>query len=453
MHRSGSRVVAFLIFTSVMGLGTLALVGSEYLAEREPITIDWASRRQMLDGFGAASGGNVPTMTPAQLDFFYTDAGIHLTFIRLDIYPDLVDCDTNEGAGKCVKVNAGATLSAADLTNAQGAVARGAVVWAAEWSPPGPMKSNRSFMTGGAMENGPDDANFKELAEIQTSFVTLLTQTYGMPIYALSVQNEPDLSTSYPSCTWTPQQIHDYIPYLASALRKAGYGSTKLVVAEPSSWQNTYASVAMRDARVAAEIGILAAHGYRSKATPLSYDNLTGQHQWQTEVSDFDIYDGSIGSALTYATMIHDWLTVARVNSWQYWLLTGQDDFPDNEGLTDVKGNIAKRAYAFGNFSKFVRPGWSAVEVTNSTHLLVSAYRSREGDAAIVVVNNGRKAANPLFRVGAAMGAAVTPWVTSSRENLARHPSIAVSAGSFKYSIPPSSVVTFSTTQSGTGSL
>jgi glucuronoarabinoxylan endo-1,4-beta-xylanase len=432
-----------LLAISLFIVGLAAAVFHWSAPNTASITVNWASPRQTIDGFGAASAA-MPALTAAQMDFFYTAAGIHLTFIRLQLYPDLADCNEDKSPAKCLSVSSGPTLPAIDLANVQAAVARGALVWAAEWSPPGPMKSNRNFMTGGAMENGAGNANFTALAAIQVSFVTLMTGIYGVPIYAISVQNEPNESKDYPSCTWTSQQIHDYVPYLSSALRSAGYSSTKIMVAEPSSWENTYAATAMNDATVAADIGILAAHGYSGKAAPLSYANVTNQHQWETEVSDFEAYDGSIKSGLKYATEMHDWLTIARVNSWQYWLLSGQGDFTDNEGLTDVKGNLAKRAYTIGNFSKFIRPGWIAVDVSNTTRLQVSTYKSPTSGAAIVVVNSGRAASDQVFSVGTAMGASVVPWVTSSSANLAPQAPVDVSSGSFTYTIPASSVVTFS---------
>jgi glucuronoarabinoxylan endo-1,4-beta-xylanase len=440
------RLKALLVITPlVVGFAVAVFLFSACIIDTAAITVNWASPQQTIDGFGAGTAGNVPMLTAAQMDFFYTDAGIHLKFIRLDIYPDLADCNANEGTGNCVSVSSGATLAAADLANAQAAVARGALVWASEWSPPGSMKSNRDFLTGGAMENGAGNVNFTALAAIQVSFVNLMTGTYGIPIYAISVQNEPDVSKSYPSCTWTAQQIHDYVPYLSMALASAGYSSTKIMVAEQGSWKNTYATTAMNDATVAADIGILAAHGYGGNAALLSYNNITKQHQWLTEISDFDPYDASIASGLTYATRIHDWLTIARVNSWQYWLLSGEDEFTDNEGLAGPGGKVAKRAYTLGNFSRFVQPGWVVVGVTNKTRLLVSAYKSRTSGAAIVVVNNGWTVRNQVFSVGTTMGASVIPWVTSSTANLAPQTPVAVSSGSFTYTIAASSVVTFST--------
>jgi glucuronoarabinoxylan endo-1,4-beta-xylanase len=126
-------------------------------------------------------------------------------------------------------------------------------------------------------------------------------------------------------------------------------------------------------------------------------------------------------------------------------------DDNDNEGLTDNTGvNIPKRTYAIGNFSKFVHPGWTRVDVTNSTRLLVSAYKGPSGGESIVVVNRGSAVNNQAFTVGATMGSSVVPWITSSTQNLQAQMPVSVSSGSFTYTIPANSVVSFaSSTPSG----
>ena len=121
-------------------------------------------------------------------------------------------------------------------------------------------------------------------------------------------------------------------------------------------------------------------------------------------------YDGSMTSGLTYARQIHNSLTAANVNSWHYWSLSGIL-LKDNEGLTDSNGKPAKRAYTLGNFSKFVPPGWTRVDVTNNTGLLVSAYQGPSGGAAIVVVNSGSAIPNQAFSAGTTMGTSVVPWI------------------------------------------
>jgi glucuronoarabinoxylan endo-1,4-beta-xylanase len=433
--------------TCVALLLGLALMLLLYLAlpslSAQTIRIDWTTTLQPIDGFGASSGGLAPTLTSSQMDFFYTTSGIGLDFIRLKIFPTQKDCEDDEaGPGSCVVVPSGPTLSIWDLANAKAAVARGAKVLAAEWSPPAGMKTNHSFQGGGAMVGNA--ANYVGLASLQTSFIRLMTATYGIPIYAISVQNEPDVSVPYPSCTWSAQQFHDYIPYLASALLAAGYSDTKIMIAETGAWTNSYAVAAMSDPAVASSVGILASHAYGGSVSLLSYPNVTTQHQWETEVADFSPYDGTIRSALAYASEIHSWLMIAKVNGWNYWLVVAGQGVTDNEALTNLKGNVAKRAYAIGNWSKFVRPGWNMVRVENSGTLLVTAFENGPtGPTVFVVVNHGWRPIRQTFSVGTLMGQQATPWITSSSLSLAPQKPVDVRDGLITFTVPGRSIVTF----------
>ncbi len=317
-------------------------------------------------------------------------------------------------------------------------------MFASELSPPGSMKDNGAFQTGGNMIGNP--TNYRNLANIQTAFVTLMKGTYSVPIYAISPQNEPEESTHYPSCVWTRRQLRDYIPYLRSALNAAGYSSVKIMVAEDTPWGINMAAGPMDDATTAVDISIVASHGYAvlQPNGPLSFKNDTGQHVWQTEVSDTNPYDGTITSALNYASQIHYYLTNAQVNYWGYWLLDANGDFDDNEALTDKNNNIAKRAYAIGNWSRFVLPGWHMVSVTKSTSLLVTAFTNPTGNCGTVVaVNNGSSPVSVTFSVGTTMGSKVIPHLTSSSANLAEQTVITVSSGSFSATVPSHSIETF----------
>ena len=415
----------------------------------QTITVNWSSTRQTIDGFGAAGAGQLQTLTPAQMNFFYTSSGIGLQWYRMQIYPELTACQTDQatvpnGNGSCVAVPSGPTIASSDLSMAQAAVARGASVFASELSPPGSMKDNGAFQTGGNMIGNP--TNYKNLANIQAAFVTLMKGTYSVPIYAISPQNEPEESTHYPSCVWTKAQLHDYIPYLRSALNTAGYSSVKIIVAEDTPWTINIAAGPMDDATTAGDVAIVASHGYAvpQPSGPLTLKNNTGQHVWQTEVSDSNPYDGTITSALNYASQIHYYLTNAQVNYWGYWLLDANGDFDDNEALTDKNNNIAKRAYAIGNWSRFVLPGWHMVSVSNSTSLLVTAFTNPAGNSGtIVAVNNGRSPVSVTFSVGTTMGSKVTPYLTSGSANLAEQTVITVSSGSFSATVPSHSIETF----------
>jgi len=408
----------------------------------QTITANWSSAQQTIDGFGAAGAGAVNNLSSAQMDFFYTSSGIGLQWYRMQIYPDLSDCQANEA--NCVTVSSGPTVATSDLQLAQAAVARGAQIFASEWSPPGSMKSGGAFDGGDMVGNS---TNYTNLANIQTAFVTLMEATYSIPIYAISPQNEPEESLDYPSCVWTTTQMHDYVPYLRSALNTAGYSGVKIMVAEDTPWGIDIAAGPMDDSTTAADVGIVASHGYGNPqpSGPLGFENNTGQHVWETEVSTYgDAYDGSITNALTWATEIYYYLTAGQVSYWGYWLLDGNQGYTDNQALTDQNSNIAKRAYAIGNWSRFVLPGWHMVTVSNSTTLLVTAFTNSTGNSGtIVAVNNRSSLVSVTFSVGSTMGSSVTPYLTSSSANLASQTAIAVSTGSFSATIPAYSIETF----------
>ena len=114
------------------------------------------------------------------MNFFYTTDGngIGLTYLRVQLYPDTSDCAALLGSDKCVSAPGG-TIADSELADAQMAVADGATVWASEWSPPGSMKSNGAFATGGSFYGST--SNYTSLASIQASFVTLLTGTLRDP--------------------------------------------------------------------------------------------------------------------------------------------------------------------------------------------------------------------------------------------------------------------------------
>ena len=64
-----------------------------------------------------------------------------------------------------------------------------------------------------------------------------------------------------------------------------------------------------------------------------------------------------------------------------------------NPGLTDG-GKLTRRAYALGNFSRFVRPGFERVNATNSPlrGVFVSAYQAPDSARFAVIAINSNAA-------------------------------------------------------------
>jgi glucuronoarabinoxylan endo-1,4-beta-xylanase len=302
-------------------------------------------------------------------------------------------------------------------------------------------------LNGGNFFSSNNQAYANQLA----GYVATMKSAQGINTYAISVQNEPDFTTTgYASCAWTAQQFHDFVPYLYNALIASNVASTKIMLPESEHWQsdtNLY-SIAMNDSNVAADVSIIADHNYDGvnfqtgdTGVPAALP-VYGKAMWETEVSTGDAYDGSITNAMYWAGRIHLFMTAAQANAWHYWWLISINT--DNEGLTDTSGNPAKRMYVLGNYSRFVRPNYVRIDATNSTDALISAYKSTSGNFAIVAINSDNTNLNQTFTLTncTAIGS-VTPWITSGTLSLSNQAPIPVSNSSFTYTLPAMSVVTF----------
>jgi glucuronoarabinoxylan endo-1,4-beta-xylanase len=438
----GQRLVLVLLVASFM----LALLLFAWSASAPTAVVNWTDVHQVIDGFGGSCADFTEPFSSEMADFFFTTSGIGLSLLRTQVVPSAEDCTSyfaREGAS-CEFVASGATILQGELAIAQQAVARGATVWSTPWSPPASMKTNRSFTNGGSLS----PADYSAWASSLVSYIQMLNSN-GVPVYAVSVQNEPDLTTDYPSARYTAEQLRDFVPYLSSAFRDSGVGSTKIMIAEASEWDFSSAVAAMDDPAVAADVGILAAHGYGSRriVAPTNY----GKHVWQTEdSSQSPTYDGGIKDGLSWASKIHTYLTVANVNAWHWWFLSDGPWYGyglDNSALTDIFLNYPKRAYVTGQWSKFVRPGWYRIGVSYSGSSQISAFKDpRSQSFAIVAVNSTSKVVHQRFSLDGFSADSVTPWVTSANLSLAPQAPVSVSGTTFIYTLPASSVTTFSGT-------
>ena len=405
--------------------------------------VDWNNVHQRIDGFGASSAWR-STWTASEADMFFstTNSGTGTS----------IDGKTNfsfNGIGLSLlrsRVNTNG-ISTYESSLMQMAQARGAKVWSTPWSPPPQFKSNGNVNGGNFLS-----ANNQAYASLLAQYVVNMKNNYGINIYALSVQNEPDVSASYESCLWTAQQFHDFVPYLSSALTASNAASTKIIIPEDEYWETNYYATAMMDSAVATNVSIVACHDYSGSppnttptALPL-YAN-TNAATWETETSKLSgngAFDPGMTDAIYWAGRIHQFMTLAQVNAWHYWWLISNN--PDNEGLTDTNGIPAKRMYVLGQYSRFVRPNNYRVDLANYNPYAVlgSAYKDTvSGNFAIVISNTNSAATTQSFYFTNFTATTVVPWITSSNFSLAAQSAVTITNAAFSYVIPGMSVVTF----------
>lgn len=97
---------------------------------------------------------------------------------------------------------------------------------ASPWSPPAWMKTNHRMDDGGSLrrEYAPAWASF------YVRFVETMQREEGLPIWGLTVQNEPEAHQTWESCLYTPEQERDFVrDHLGPALARAGLADVKLL--------------------------------------------------------------------------------------------------------------------------------------------------------------------------------------------------------------------------------
>lgn len=380
--------------------------------------VKWNEVHQRIDGFGASSAWDGSTWSSAEADlFFSTNNGCGLSFCRSRIAPN------------------GTTVESSIMQMAQ---ARGARVWSTPWSPPIAYKDSGTVNGGNFVSSA---ANYQGYAAQLANYVVSMKNTYGINLYAVSVQNEPDVSVSYESCLWTSQQIHDFVPYLATALSNNSAASIKIVLPEDEHWQWNLATNTMNDTATSNLVGVLAAHNYGSSAAPVTqFGNPCPKPLWETE--HYFGSDDSINNGVSLAQEIHSFMTVAQANAYHYWWLEGS-------GTGSLVGNSwttpAKRIFVMGNYSRFVRPGYYRIGVSNNAFTSISAYKDTNSSSfAIVAINSTYTTVTQVFNLTSfPVISSVTPWITSSNLSLVSQSAVSVAGSSFTYALPALSVLTF----------
>ena len=421
------------------------------------MTVTSGTTYQTISGFGASSQWDNTFSSSLATTFWADDSSqppanqvngqVGLSILRLGID----DSGNANWGGQC-----------AFATQALGINSK-IKVFASEWSPPAKWKNNNSVdgnNTGndngnpGTNTDQINTADFANYAAYQTSFVTACKNTYGFNLTALSIQNEPDYDPSYDACLWSPANFDTYIKsYLGPDLQAAGFGTSIIMMPESFADNLNLSATAMGDSAAASFVGFIGMHLYGGgpNTVPASYSTTAGHavESWETETSE-KTSDNNIDSGIYYAGQLHNCVVDHNFNAYCYWWLVNINT--DDEGLCDNTSTPTKRLYAIGNYSKFIRPGFVRIGATEvpAAGVSVSAYySSSSGKVVIVAINSNSSTQSQTFNYSDLNVSTVYPWITDSTRNLVQQTSVAVSGGSFSYTLPSQSVVSFVASVSG----
>ncbi len=274
-------------------------------------------------------------------------------------------------------------------------------LFASPWSPPAWMKSNDSMLHGGQLK----EKYYGLWAEYYVKFIQAYRR-HGVPIWGLTVQNEPMASQTWESCTYTADQERDFVARaLGPALATARLGDVHIMIWDHNrNLMYQRASVVLEDPQAAQYVWGVAFHWYVGN----NYHNVQLVHEAFPKVhlmftegcnGPFDmaqINDWKWGERYG-ESMIHDFNN--GVEGWTDWnVLLDQNGGPNhvqNYCFAPIIGdtNTGKLYYMdsyyyIGQFSKFVRPGARRIVSSSTTdQLLTTAFINPDGKIAVIVMN------------------------------------------------------------------
>lgn len=416
--------------------------------------VNWTDVHQVIDGFGAADAFVGPLSAANQTFFFGTANGqLGLSLLRTAV-------PNNAGtSGDCSTVNT--ACAGPYVSDMQAVLANGGKIYSSPWTPPAIYKTNG--LTYCTNNSGLITADYGLYGTWLANYVESL-QAAGITLYALSVQNEPDICQSYDSAVWTAAEIDTFVAQNLGPTFSSNNLTTLILVPEGSGYdQMSLGSTCASDSTCNQYVGGINWHDYDANlagtntiaADPYPSDWRAGKKYWETEASCGDGFgpnfcqsgfNTDITDALDWAAVIDQRIAVDGANAWLYWWLIDNNS-TDDQGLMSSNGTVAQRAYMLGQYSRFVRPGYFRIDATHlpEPNVSVSAYRNTATNTLVIIATNysGSAVALTFTIANAPAFASVTPWTTSATLNLAQQSSVPVSSDSFTYTVLPESITTF----------
>jgi len=385
--------------------------------------VDLDSTHQVIRGFGAANimpwRGDM-TASEIETAFGTEDGQIGFSILRLRVPYEQSEFNIND-------------------STARAACSLGVTLIASPWSPPPSMKNNNDPVGGYLLASYYDD-----YAEHLDSFATYMAAN-NAPIYAVSVQNEPDITVSYESCDWSAAQMVTFMQDNAPSI------GTKVMAPESFQFRRVMSDPILNDATACANLGMVAGHIYGGGLSPYSLAEEKGKEIWMTEYlinsgsppSNLDIDIGWTGAMQT-AQSINNCMN-AGMSAYVWWYIVRYYG-PIADGTYATKGEVTKKGYVMSQFARFVRPGYFRVECDDNPQfgVYVSAYRDSELSKVIIVaINTFSFARNQTFAFQNGEVEIFTPYVTSETKNCSEETSILVINDSLDVTLESSSVTTF----------
>ncbi|MEK8029831.1 glycoside hydrolase family 30 protein [Ideonella sp. DXS29W] len=293
-----------------------------------------------------------------------------------------------------------------------------ATTFASPWSAPAWMKDNGSMLQGGKL--------LPQYAAAWASYFTRFIRAYekeGIPIWGITVQNEPMARQTWESMIFTAEEERDFLKnHLGPTMQREGLGDRKIIVWDHNRDLITHrAHTILADPEAAPYVWGVGFHWYETWAggEPM-HRNVAAVHEAWPQVN----------LLLTEATVerfdparLQWWPNAERYGSqmiadfnsgavgWTDWnILLDERGGPNHVGNfcfapVHADGKTGELVFTpsfayLGHFSKFIRPGAQRISAVSSrSNLQTTAFVNPNGQLAVVVMNATDLAVNYRLQI------------------------------------------------------
>lgn len=283
-------------------------------------------------------------------------------------------------------------------------------LYGSPWSPPAFMKDNNNVLGGGHL--------LPEYYQSWANYYVKFIQAYekaGIPVWGISIQNEPMAKQKWESCIYTAEEERDFLKkHLGPTLQRAGMSAKKIIV-----WDHNRdlmfhrANVILSDKEAAKYVWGIGYHWYETWTGGAQlHQNLDLVNEvfpdknlifteGCKEAFNAERYNSWELGEYYASAMIKDFNN--GVNAWTDWNVfldeNGGPNHKDNFCFAPVHVNtktneiIYTNAYYYiGHFSKYIRPGAKRIACSSSRSVLqATAFKNTNGKIVVIVMNETEK--------------------------------------------------------------
>ncbi len=285
------------------------------------------------------------------------------------------------------------------------------LLYASPWSPPAFMKSNGTMLNGGSLL----PKYYASWATYYTKFIKAYEKE-GIPIWGITIQNEPMANQRWESCIYTAEEEKEFIKnYLGPIMEKEGLGDKKIIVWDHNrDLINDRANTIFNDPEAAKYAWGIGFHWYETWAggDPM-FENV---RKVKESFPDINIIFTEGCVEKFDAKKYHFWPNAERYGksiindfnsgavAWTDWnILLDQRGGPNHvenfcfapvHAITDTNELIFTPSFFYlGHFSKFIRPNARRIGTSTSRSVLTSTSFVNIDNQIVTVVMNSTDSA------------------------------------------------------------